>query len=136
VTGIIIIRVEGNNFYVEIEKHRKAEEDDIVTKRPRGTGGGVSGAAGAEGPWVRSLNFHFQDLRDPGSTQWWMQSHEFTETVRWNQDGNSFIIENIERFEEEILPVYFRHRNFSSFVRQLNMYDFHKIRNEGNLNIF
>ena len=34
------------------------------------------------------------------------------------------------------MPTHFRHRNFTSFVRQLNMYDFHKIRNDSNINIF
>lgn len=54
----------------------------------------------------------------------------------WNEEGTNFTIFDVEKFEQEILPVYFRHRNFSSFVRQLNMYDFHKIRNEQNKNIF
>jgi seryl-tRNA synthetase len=49
--------------------------------------------------------------------------------IHWSKQGNTFIIENIERFERELLPLYFRHNRYQSFVRQLNMYDFHKIRN-------
>jgi len=48
--------------------------------------------------------------------------------IKWNANGDSFIIENNESFVK-ILPKYFKTKNYSSFVRQLNMYDFHKIKN-------
>ncbi len=64
------------------------------------------------------------------------QTPEFNTISSWNEEGTNFTILDVERFEQEILPIYFRHRNFSSFVRQLNMYDFHKVRNEANKSIF
>jgi hypothetical protein len=53
--------------------------------------------------------------------------------VRWTEDGRSFSVKNVKEFSEKVLPKYFKHSNFSSFVRQLNMYDFHKMRDEDNL---
>ena len=46
--------------------------------------------------------------------------------IKWCEDGHSFIISNFSHFVENILPLYFRHQNYSSFVRQLNLYNFRK----------
>ncbi|KAJ8659773.1 hypothetical protein O0I10_004366 [Lichtheimia ornata] len=47
--------------------------------------------------------------------------------ICWNNAGSSFLITNSKAFSRQVLPVYFKHGNFSSFVRQLNMYGFRKI---------
>lgn len=47
--------------------------------------------------------------------------------ISWGQSGSTFVIENKAQFWYELLPVYYKHNNMSSFVRQLNMYGFHKI---------
>ena len=49
------------------------------------------------------------------------------EWIQWTDDGMSFIVTNRENFVHEVLPKYFKHNNFASFVRQLNMYGWHKI---------
>ena len=47
--------------------------------------------------------------------------------VHWAEDGMSFIIPNNTALEERVLGHHFKHNNFASFVRQLNMYGFHKV---------
>lgn len=54
-----------------------------------------------------------------------------TDSIKWSQSGESFIIYDIEKFVK-ILPLYFKTKNYSSFVRQLNMYNFHKVKNQNN----
>ncbi|TFK22970.1 hypothetical protein FA15DRAFT_621656 [Coprinopsis marcescibilis] len=50
-----------------------------------------------------------------------------SDLIRWSDAGDSFFVLDHERFAHDVLGRWFKHRNFSSFVRQLNMYGFHKI---------
>lgn len=52
----------------------------------------------------------------------------YREVVRWTVAGDSFVVLDTNEFTKEILPRHFKHLNFASFVRQLNKYDFHKVK--------
>ncbi|KQS62062.1 heat shock factor protein isoform X1 [Drosophila erecta] len=47
--------------------------------------------------------------------------------ICWTKDGQSFVIQNQAQFAKELLPLNYKHNNMASFIRQLNMYGFHKI---------
>ena len=49
-----------------------------------------------------------------------------TELIRWSDSGDSFIVLDEDEFAKTLIPELFKHNNYASFVRQLNMYGFHK----------
>lgn len=53
---------------------------------------------------------------------------KYIDVVRWTPSGTSFVVLNTNDFTKNILPIHFKHSNFASFVRQLNKYDFHKVK--------
>ncbi|KAF7298508.1 Response regulatory domain-containing protein [Mycena kentingensis (nom. inval.)] len=58
-----------------------------------------------------------------------LEDQTFASVVSWGPQGDCFVVKDMNEFTKSILPRMFKHSNFASFVRQLNKYDFHKVKN-------
>lgn len=57
-----------------------------------------------------------------------LQGEFYPDIISWSESGDSFVVLDTGKFTTKILPNHFKHSNFASFVRQLNKYDFHKVK--------
>ncbi|KAI7744862.1 hypothetical protein M8C21_017459 [Ambrosia artemisiifolia] len=56
-----------------------------------------------------------------------VENPETDAVVSWSRGRNSFVVWDSHKFSTTLLPKYFKHSNFSSFIRQLNTYGFRKV---------
>ncbi|KAH9614891.1 hypothetical protein KSS87_017596 [Heliosperma pusillum] len=56
-----------------------------------------------------------------------VDDHVTNDVISWGDEGTTFVVWKTAEFAKDLLPKYFKHNNFSSFVRQLNTYGFRKI---------
>lgn len=57
-----------------------------------------------------------------------LEEPESESVVGWGPQRTTLVIKDQILFQRDILPKHFKHSNFASFVRQLNKYDFRKIK--------
>ena len=50
-----------------------------------------------------------------------LNENEYNSYIHWSQDGLSVIISDTIGLTKKVLPKFYNHHNFASFVRQLNM---------------
>ncbi|GLT61549.1 hypothetical protein SLA2020_342480 [Shorea laevis] len=86
---------------------------------------GMASSTGAPQP--------MEGLHDAGPPPFLTKTYDIVEDsgtnhiVSWSRGNNSFIVWDPQTFAMSLLPRYFKHNNFSSFVRQLNTYGFRKV---------
>ncbi|KAH0636828.1 hypothetical protein KY289_036743 [Solanum tuberosum] len=67
-----------------------------------------------------------EGLHDIGPPQFLTKTYEMVDdstidhVVCWNRGGQSFVVWDPHAFSTTLLPTFFKHNNFSSFVRQQN----------------
>lgn len=57
-----------------------------------------------------------------------LENNSSSGVICWGSGGDFFVIKDVNDFTVNLLPRVFKHSNFTSFVRQLNKYDFRKVR--------
>ena len=66
-----------------------------------------------------------------------LDQNEYNKYICWDKENPyNIIILNKEKFSENVLLNHFKHDKFSSFVRQLNMYDFKKVKSKNKKKIY
>jgi len=65
-----------------------------------------------------------------------LETPQYSDLIAWQPDGQSFLIKEPGEFSTKVLPHHYKHSNYQSFVRQLNMYSFNKSKHDASIHEF
>lgn len=65
---------------------------------------------------------------DMVSVNFCKQNPEYSKIISWSEAGDEIEIKSISQLCTQVLPHYFNHKSYQSFIRQLNKYGFEKVR--------
>ncbi|XP_022999504.1 heat stress transcription factor A-7a-like [Cucurbita maxima] len=118
----------------DIMDQRTVKEEEIEVSAGTMEGGGGESDSGGDGVSASSATAKpMEGLHEVGPAPFLKKTYEMVEdpetdpVVSWSEGGNSFIVWDSHKLSITLLPKYFKHSNFSSFIRQLNTYGFRKI---------
>lgn len=81
----------------------------------------TTGRKSSSSTGMNSFPLKFQRLLDK------FDAEGDTDVISWLSHGRAFLVRDPDRFTKEIMPKYFNQTKYSSFQRQLHMYDFLRI---------
>lgn len=90
--------------------------DQTHTPNPNPNAAAVGAAQGPKVVQTAFIHKLYSMLEDPN----------IQHLISWSNNNDSFVMSPSSEFSK-VLAQYFKHTNISSFVRQLNMYGFHKV---------
>lgn len=107
-----------------MEGVRVKEEETVTYAATTATAASASSSSSSSNFMPQPL----EGLHDAGPPPFLTKTYEVVEDpstdaiVSWSRTRNSFIVWDSHQFSTTLLPKYFKHSNFSSFIRQLNTY--------------
>ncbi|THW95680.1 hypothetical protein D6C90_00539 [Aureobasidium pullulans] len=105
----------------DMQPGNSAEQDGHPSQRNGVLGQhAVGAAAAAQQPKAISAAFIHKLYR------YMLEDQSIQHLISWSSTNESFVMSPSTEFSK-VLASYFKHTNISSFVRQLNMYGFHKV---------
>ncbi|XP_047152192.1 heat stress transcription factor A-7a-like [Vigna umbellata] len=108
-------------------------KEEYFESPPPSSSSSPTSQTGGDESAVVSLPRPMEGLHEVGPPPFLTKTYDAVEDpttshiVSWSRGGSSFVVWDPHAFSRDLLPRYFKHNNFSSFVRQLNTYGFRKI---------